>query len=162
MIPSESAKEDARLYDCWRCEFVTNSWYEHCKHHQREHGSQEFYKCDKCNYTSKSKALLQFHCRNEHSNQQFPMHYGCLLCSYSTNDTGNWNRHVRLRHRTEMQGNFPLRPKINADAEIELYKCDICHYTTDAKRNLTRHVWRQHPSKHQAEKLVNAPVPLQK
>jgi len=66
------------------------------------------------------------------------MKYNCEYCKYITNDSGNFNHHIKSKkHMKNLQENETENKKIN---DIKIYICDYCNSEFSRKYTLTRHL----------------------
>ena len=63
------------------------------EHQDRKHETNE-YKCETCNYTSKTKRALKFHNNKDH----LGIRYHCASCDYKATKTNNLRSHERIIH----------------------------------------------------------------
>jgi len=74
-------------------------------------------KCNLCEYTAKSAAILKIHMRSHTGGKPFI----CKICNSSFSQIGNFRRHCRIH-----SGDKP-------------FKCKICAYSSSGSGSLTRH-----------------------
>ncbi|CAG2195054.1 KRAB [Mytilus edulis] len=77
-------------------------------HYNNTHGSN-FFKCDKCSYTTRSQTTLQVHQQSTHSEVR---PYTCHLCEYSCKLKGNLNSHLKNMHKLEIVSINKLHEKV--------------------------------------------------
>ena len=115
---------------CDICDFSveSNSYkgssYKIRKHEDLVH-AQVDYKCEHCDFISKSRGALSQHKSNKHSTRTKTT-FVCDQCSYTSKQKGHLDIHMRSKH----QG--------------ELIKCDMCDYKATQLSNLVRHKRSKH------------------
>ena len=92
-------------------------------HLQRAHpdSQSEEFRCEFCEFKTRSKAKLKSHQRSSHDKENFL----CTACDSVFVGLGTFNHHLKIHQ--------------NTSANRKLFKCDLCPYFSDKKRNLTKH-----------------------
>ena len=89
------------------------------------HKYKPFYKCEQCDFMSKSRDTLRQHKSMKHSIRTKTT-FVCDQCSYTSKQSVHLDIHVRSKHRGE------------------LFKCDMCDYKATQLSNLVRHKRSKH------------------
>jgi len=129
----------------WGCKRRTNTtWSE----------GDQYYECDKCEYTCYKWDTLTAHKNRKHKWAEADLEFSCEYCDYSCKMRDTLNAHIRRRHR-----GLPLRNKYkrletllgDPDSCQDLFSCDQCEYTCNIKDTLNAHKRRKHKSEKKVE-----------
>ena len=118
--------------NCGICDFsVESTSYKESGRKIRRHEdlvhAQIDYKCEQCDYISKSRDTLKKHKSSKHTREKTT--FVCDQCSYTSKQSVHLDIHVRSKHRGE------------------LFRCDMCDYKATQLSNLVRHKRSKHEEK---------------
>ena len=118
--------------------------------------SEDEFCCTECNRLFQDQNQLSKHMKIKHENYSVDVKkkFACKLCSYSSNDVGNFRRHqlkhsgVKAHKCDQCQKCFShkhgLQQHIRTIHGNQKFTCEFCEETFNQKGNLTRHVATVH------------------
>ncbi|CAG2241008.1 unnamed protein product [Mytilus edulis] len=107
-IHKQESHSDSMNFQCNVCPKKFKSKKALRSHWDCAHSSN-FYKCDKCSYTTRSQTTLQIHQQSTHSEAR---PFSCHLCEYSCKLKGNLNSHMKNIHKLEIVSINKLHEKV--------------------------------------------------
>ena len=124
-------------HKCAECDFVTIRLQDLKRHIERKHEGV-IYRCEKCQYFSKSKYDLHIHRQSKHSNIQ----------KKNSKITEN-KKNVKITVNKNMVCNNPVCPHFGSNECKELklhgrHKCAECDFVAKRLNNLSKHVRSVH------------------
>ena len=113
-------------------------------------------KCSACDFTTRSRIMLQRHERLTHLKKKF---FRCVKCNYVTHVKARYTKHVKYHSMPMIKCDlceFRTPYKWNLDRHLKnhmgggMYKCSLCNFTAHIKQSLTVHIQNHHLSPEKA------------
>ncbi|XP_042232612.1 uncharacterized protein LOC121873259 isoform X1 [Homarus americanus] len=112
---------------------------------------RKLYYCEHCDYSCRSRKLLNRHETSYHLKRRF---FRCVKCNYVTHLKGRYTKHMKYHQlpilkceycdfRTPYRWNLDRHLK-NHTEECGEYKCHLCNFTAQIKQSLTVHISNHH------------------
>nr|XP_045616130.1 uncharacterized protein LOC123769175 isoform X3 [Procambarus clarkii] len=109
------------------------------------------YYCEHCEFTCKSRKLLNSHETSYHLKRRF---FRCVKCNYVTHLKGRYTKHMKYHQlpilkcdycdfRTPYRWNLDRHLK-NHTEDCGEFKCHLCNFTAQIKQSLTVHISNHH------------------
>ncbi|XP_063881967.1 uncharacterized protein LOC135112036 isoform X3 [Scylla paramamosain] len=114
--------DDKKLYNCQQCDYSCKSRKLLNRHETSYHLKRRFFRCVKCNYVTHLKGRYTKHLKYH----QLPI-LKCDFCDFRTPYRWNLDRH--LKNHNEACGEF---------------RCHLCNFTAQIKQSLTVHISNHH------------------
>uniref|UniRef100_A0A0N4Z1X7 C2H2-type domain-containing protein n=1 Tax=Parastrongyloides trichosuri TaxID=131310 RepID=A0A0N4Z1X7_PARTI len=120
----------------------------------------DYYKCDKCPFTTKFEPVMRGH----EVHHIHPQQHSCSLCSYSVNDVRNLISHLKwhetdngfgeIDKKSTLKKNDPYR-EINCHPGMDAYECPFnpCTFRTSFAHTINSHI-TEHAKKHKLRILT--------
>ncbi|XP_066972811.1 zinc finger protein 142-like isoform X4 [Macrobrachium rosenbergii] len=114
-------------------------------------GEKGSFSCVQCDYTCRSRKLLNRHETTFHLKRRF---FRCVKCNYVTHLKGRYTKHMKYHQlpilkceycdfRTPYRWNLDRHMK-NHTEDCGEYKCHLCNFTAQIKQSLTVHISNHH------------------
>ncbi|XP_068235428.1 uncharacterized protein [Palaemon carinicauda] len=114
-------------------------------------GERGSFSCLHCEYTCRSRKLLNRHETTFHLKRRF---FRCVKCNYVTHLKGRYTKHMKYHQlpilkceycdfRTPYRWNLDRHMK-NHTEDCGEYKCHLCNFTAQIKQSLTVHISNHH------------------
>jgi len=113
-------------------------------------------KCTACDFTTRSRIMMQRHERLTHLKKKF---FRCVKCNYVTHVKARYTKHVKYHSMPMIKCDlceFRTPYKWNLDRHLKnhmgggMYKCSLCNFTAHIKQSLTVHIQNHHLSPEKA------------
>ena len=118
--------------------------------------SADGFKCSACDFSTRSRVMLQRHERVAHLKKKF---FRCVKCNYVTHVKARYTKHVKYHSMPMIKCDlceFRTPYKWNLDRHLKnhmgggMYKCSLCNFTAHIKQSLTVHIQNHHLSPEKA------------
>ncbi|XP_037800408.1 uncharacterized protein LOC119595111 isoform X4 [Penaeus monodon] len=112
---------------------------------------RKLYFCEQCDYSCRSRKLLNRHETSYHLKRRF---FRCVKCNYVTHLKGRYTKHMKYHQlpilkceycdfRTPYRWNLDRHMKNHVE-DCGEYKCHLCNFTAQIKQSLTVHISNHH------------------
>ena len=112
---------------------------------------KKFHYCEHCDYSCRSRKLLNRHETSYHLKRRF---FRCVKCNYVTHLKGRYTKHLKYHQlpilkcdycdfRTPYRWNLDRHLKNHTEPCGE-FKCHLCNFTAQIKQSLTVHISNHH------------------
>nr|XP_042901465.1 zinc finger protein 883 [Parasteatoda tepidariorum] len=159
-LPGTGRQKPLTVYICPQCDYST--YYPSLlKNHTLTHSGERPHKCSVCRKSFSLKGNLKKHMlihfklpNNEHlSTELKPAIYStftvtkrhktvniCSECDYSTHDSSNFRKHVRIHSGFEMLSTHVLFDLGNKRKQFKVHYCSQCNYSSRYSTHLKEHM----------------------